>query len=73
MSPIEKAWNFASNTMTRGKQGKADAVDEDFLNHAIWYSVTNYKRPYPGEAKVMRPEPFIKAAAHKPADPDDDE
>ena len=72
MSPIEKAWNYASNLMTRGKAGKADSVDEDFLNHAIWYATTNYKRPYPGEAKVLAPEPFIKAAAHKPADADED-
>jgi YVTN family beta-propeller protein len=65
MSPMEKAWNLASNAMTKGKEGKADSVDENFLNHVIWYSATNWKRPYPGESRIQSPAAFVKAAAQK--------
>jgi YVTN family beta-propeller protein len=72
MTPMQKAWNLASNRMTRGKEGKADAVDENFLNHAIWYSATNWKRSYPGEGKIQLPTAFVRAAlAHKGQDSDD--
>ena len=71
MTPMQKAWNVASNTMTRGKAGKADAVDEDFLNHAIWYSATNWKRPYPGEKKIQWPARLVAAASHKTPESDD--
>jgi hypothetical protein len=71
MTPLQKAWNLASNQMTKGKEGKPDSVDENFLNHAIWYSATNWKRPYPGEARIEFPASFVKAAAHKTHDTDD--
>ena len=72
MTPIQRAWNVASNRMTRGKEGKADSVDENFLNHVIWYSATNWKRPYPGEARIEWPAAFVRAAAlHKGQDHDD--
>jgi hypothetical protein len=57
-SPTEKlriAWNHASNEMFRGKFDKADAVDENLLNHVIWYATTSFVRPYPGETKVLMP------------------
>jgi len=73
MTPMQRAWNLASNQMTKGKEGKADSVDENFLNHVIWYSATNWKRPYPGEAKVLPPGPFVKAAMNKPKDADGDD
>jgi hypothetical protein len=41
--------------MFRGKLNKADAVDENLLNHAIWYATTDFTRPYPGEKKVLMP------------------
>ncbi len=69
---LQKAWNMASNAMTKGKWGKADAVDEDFLNHAIWYSATDWKRPYPGEPKIQWPAALMAAAAHKGPGTDDD-
>ena len=72
MTPMQKAWNVASDLMTKGKTGKADSVDENFLNHAIWYSATDWRRPYPGDAKIKSPAGFIAAAAHdKSADTDD--
>ena len=72
MPPMEKAWNMASNAMTRGKFGKPDAVDEDFLNHVIWYSATNWKRPYPGEPKIQWPAALMQAAARKTPGTDND-
>jgi hypothetical protein len=70
-TPMQSAWMLASNTMMKGKTAKADSVDETFLNHVIWYSATDWKRPYPGESRVERPAPFVKAAAKKPQDIDD--
>jgi hypothetical protein len=52
---------------------RADAVDENFLNHVIWYSATDWKRPYPGETEILMPDSFVKAAAEKAHDDDDDD
>ncbi len=72
MTPMQRAWNVASNQMTRGKQGHADSVDEVFLNHVIWYSATNWTRAYPGEAKIEWPAKFVRAALRKSPGQDDD-
>jgi len=69
--PIEKAWLKATAEVMKGKYDKADAVDPNFLNHVIWYSATAWKRPYPGENKVLPPGPFVKAAKKYRADDDD--
>ena len=71
MTKLQKAWNLASNAMLKGKLGKADAVDETFLNHVIWYSATGWTRPYPGEHAVEMPAKFVKAAASRPVRDDD--
>ncbi len=72
MTPMQKAWNVASDRMVKGHEGKADSVDETFLNHAIWYSATHWTRPYPGEAKIQLPAAFVRAAlARKGQDSDD--
>jgi hypothetical protein len=65
LNPLEKAWMKASNEVLKDTVTKADAADENFLNHAIWYSATNWKRPYPGETKILMPASFVKAAAEK--------
>lgn len=70
-APMEKAWMQASIKVMRGKTDKADSVDENFLNHVIWYSATDFKRPYPGESKVAAPGPFVKLASLKTPDTDD--
>ena len=70
MTPMQKAWNVASNVVTKGKLGKADSIDETFLNHVIWYSATHWDRPYPGDAKILWPAAFVKAAAHETHDLD---
>ncbi len=64
MSPMQKAWNLASNAMTKGKLGHADMIDEAFLNHVVWYSATNWKRAYPGEAKIQWPAAFVTSKPH---------
>jgi len=61
-SPLEKAWLKATAEVMKGKYDKADAVDPEFLNHVIWYSATQWKRPYPGENTLLAPGPFVKAA-----------
>ncbi|GGF12551.1 phosphoesterase [Aliidongia dinghuensis] len=73
MSAVEKAWNVASDAMTKGKEGKPDSVDEDFLNHLVWYSATNWKRPYPGETEIQAPDAFVAAAANKKPTEDNDD
>jgi hypothetical protein len=40
------------------------------LNHAIWYSATGFKRPYPGESKVLMPLAVAQQAST--VDDDDD-
>ena len=59
---LQKAWLHATAEVMKGKYDKADAVDPDFLNHVIWYSTTDWKRPYPGESKVLMPGRFVRAA-----------
>jgi YVTN family beta-propeller protein len=72
MSPMEKAWEFASEKVMKGHESKADSVDENFLDHAVWYSTTKYARPYPGESKVLPPDMFLKKIAqHAGHDSDD--
>ena len=71
MTPLQKAWTLASNSMLKGKLGKADAVDERFLNHAMWYSATGWSRPYPGEHAIAWPASFVRAARSRPVANDD--
>jgi hypothetical protein len=69
-SPIERSWINANEVVMRGKYDKADAVDPNFLNHAIWYVTTGWDCPYPGEDKVLMPGPFVKAAKKYSGDDD---
>jgi YVTN family beta-propeller protein len=70
-TPLQKAWLKATAEVMKGKYDKADAVDPNFLNHVIWYSATNWTRPYPGENKVLMPGPLVKAAKNYNSDDDD--
>jgi YVTN family beta-propeller protein len=72
ISPMEKAWEFASEKVMKGNESKADAVDENFLDHAIWYSATKYARPYPGESRVLPPEALMKKMSEHPGHDSDD-
>ncbi|HZS53935.1 MAG TPA: hypothetical protein VFA65_06000, partial [Bryobacteraceae bacterium] len=71
-TPMQKAWLSATAEVMKNKYDKADAVDPNFLNHVIWYSATGWTRPYPGEAKIEMPGPFVKAAKKFRDDDDDD-
>jgi len=71
-TPLQKAWLKETAVVMKGKYDKADAVDPNFLNHVIWYSATDWKRPYPGESKILMPGPFAKAAKKYRDDDDDD-
>ena len=71
-SPIAKAWLKATEKVMKGKYDKADAVDPNFLNHVTWYVTTGWNRPYPGEDKILSPEPLVKAAMKYKSDDDDD-
>ncbi|MBV8833985.1 MAG: hypothetical protein JO108_32695 [Acidobacteriaceae bacterium] len=71
-SPLQKAWLKATAEVMKNKYDKADAVDPNFLNHVVWYSATGWARPYPGEAKVEMPGPFVKAAKEYHDDDDDE-
>ena len=70
-TPLQKAWLAASTEVMKDKVNKADSADPNFLNHVTWYSATDWKRPYPGEKKLMRPEPFVRAAKNFHGDDDD--
>lgn len=71
-TPLQKAWLKATAEVMKGKYDKADAVDPNFLNHVTWYSATDWKRPYPGEDKLLMPGRFVKAAKKYTGDDDDD-
>jgi YVTN family beta-propeller protein len=71
-SATEKAWIKATAKVMKGKYDKADSVDPNFLNHVTWYVTTGWNRPYPGESKILMPEPLVKAAMKYKGDDDDD-
>jgi hypothetical protein len=53
---LERAWMRESERLLRGKEDKADAVDDDALNHVIWYAATGFDRAYPGEEEISVPK-----------------
>jgi YVTN family beta-propeller protein len=70
-SPMARAWLKATEKVMKGKYDKADAVDPNFLNHVTWYVTTGWNRPYPGEDKILSPEPLVKSAMKYKSDDDD--
>ena len=72
-TPMQKSWMLASMKVMDGKTNKADSVEENFLNHVIWYSATDFTRPYPGEARILAPAPFVKLAKAKKPEKDEDD
>jgi hypothetical protein len=55
---LKARWALASEAMFLGKSAKVDSVNENILNHLIWYHSTGFTRPYPGENTVLPPEAF---------------
>jgi YVTN family beta-propeller protein len=57
---LHQAWRRASDDMFRNSKGKPDMQDANMLNHVDWYSATGFKRPYPGETRVLAPAEVTK-------------
>jgi len=55
LAPLQKAWSLAAVHRFAGRLTQADAVDAGFLDHLIWYSATNWVRPYPGDKSIAPP------------------
>jgi YVTN family beta-propeller protein len=55
---LAQAWKKMKVAMFAGKLTKPDSVDVETLSHLDWYEATNFKRPYPGEKKVLWPSHF---------------
>lgn len=74
MTPAARAlmagWMKKKAQIFAGKFQKPDSEDPDTVNHMIWYEMTAYKVPFPGEKKVRPASDFHKAAPTK-ADDDD--
>jgi hypothetical protein len=62
---IARAWAIASSKMDFSHP---DAADENMLNRAIWYSASGFKRPYPGDKRVLYPH---QVATRRHEDKDD--
>ena len=70
---LAQAWKKMKVAMFAGKLTKPDSVDVETLSHLDWYEATNFKRPYPGEKKVLWPSAFAaRLGLPMVADDDDD-
>jgi len=62
MTPAAKAlmagWMKKKAEIFAGKYQKPDSEDPDTVNHMIWYEMTAYKVPFPGEKKVRPASDF---------------
>jgi hypothetical protein len=38
-----------------GPETQADRANPAQLNHIDWYAATGWKRPYPGESRILAP------------------
>jgi hypothetical protein len=68
---LAQAWKKMKVAMFAGKLIKPDSVDVDTLSHLDWYEATNFKRPYPGEKKVLWPSRFAARIGLAKVDLDD--
>jgi hypothetical protein len=53
-----------------GKYHTPDAENSDVVNYLDWYEATGFRRPYPGDTKVLPASGFKKVANIK-TDTDD--
>lgn len=67
MTPAAKllmaGWTKKKAEIFAGKYQKPDSEDPDTVNHMIWYEMTAYKVPFPGEKKVRPASDFNKRKA----------
>jgi len=59
---LRRAWRMTSDAMFRNSKGKPDMQDPNMLNHIDWYSATGFKRPYPGEKRLLAPGEVTKSS-----------
>jgi hypothetical protein len=71
LSKMAQAWRKMKLQMFAGKLNKPDSVDVDTLSHWNWYEATNFKRPFPGEKKVLWPSHFATRLGFPKIDTDD--
>jgi YVTN family beta-propeller protein len=70
---LSQEWQKMKRQMfAAGKFSKPDLVDPDTLSHLDWYEATYFKRPYPGEKKVLWPSHFASRLALPRVEDDDD-
>ncbi len=69
LNGMRRAWALASERMFAHARYKADQQDPALLNRAIWYSATDFRRPYPGDGKILFPN---QVARSRPMTHDDD-
>ncbi len=68
LTGLARAWAEASLQMDFTHP---DAIDDQLLNHAIWYADTGFTVPYPGEPRVLLPAEVSKVTNHLPGGRDD--
>ena len=75
MTPPARAlmagWMKKKAEVFAGKSQKPDSEDPDTVNHMLWYEMTAYKVPFPGEKKVRPASDFNRKAPAASADLDD--
>jgi hypothetical protein len=67
---LRAGWMKKKAEIFAGKLTKPDSEDPNTVNHLDWYEATGFKRPYPGEKKVLPASAFNHGA---PTKADDDE
>jgi hypothetical protein len=72
LTKMARAWRKMKQQMFAGKLRKPDSVDVATLSHLDWYEATNFKRPYPGEKKVLWPAAFTARLGLPKTEVDDD-
>jgi YVTN family beta-propeller protein len=56
MKPIAALWaKWLTKQHTTGPNAVPDYANPEQMNRYVWYQTTNWKRPYPGDAKIYAP------------------
>jgi YVTN family beta-propeller protein len=67
---LRAGWMKMKAQVFAGKYHTPDAENSDVVNHLDWYEATGFRRPYPGDTKVLPASAFKKVANIK-TDTDD--
>jgi hypothetical protein len=52
LTGLPRAW---AEACLRMDFSRPDGIDDQLLNHAIWYADHGFRTPYPGESRVLLP------------------